>query len=116
MRPSHVHAACNLCLIFELRNVLTAEFCRFLRISPEEVRRVNLLPSEGVVHMATGQCLPASHLPRIWEDLDTSAEILARRKEIAAFNSTNPWRKRGIAVVPTCYGINFPLKYLNQVC
>eukprot|EP00750_Incisomonas_marina_P011151 INCI16348.1.p1 GENE.INCI16348.1~~INCI16348.1.p1 ORF type:complete len:1339 (+),score=206.41 INCI16348.1:162-4178(+) len=87
---------------------------RFLRISPEEVRRVNLLPSEGVVHMATGQCLPASHLPRIWEDLDTSAEILARRKEIAAFNSTNPWRKRGIAVVPTCYGINFPLKYLNQ--
>jgi xanthine dehydrogenase molybdopterin-binding subunit B len=37
-----------------------------------------------------------------------------RRAQVAEFNQHHRWRKRGLAVVPTCYGINFPVKYLNQ--
>ena len=92
---------------------------RHLGVSPEHVRKVNLLPnsqtSGNIVRMATGQRLHECHLPRIWKLLNESASIAERRRGIDEFNHSSAGRKRGLAVVPTCYGINFPLKYLNQV-
>ena len=112
-------------------NVIEA-VARHLGMTPEAVRQINMLTTTTTtsttttttttttsnpprpVRMATGQLLPHSHLPRIWGELAASAAFDDRRAEVDAFNATNRWRKRGLAIVPTCYGINFPLKYLNQ--
>jgi xanthine dehydrogenase molybdopterin-binding subunit B len=86
---------------------------RALRVHPEVVRRANLLQSH--TRMSTGQLLGECHLARIWSQLDASAgTLVARRQACEEHNARHRWSKRGLSMVPTCYGVNFPLKYLNQ--
>lgn len=47
----------------------------------------------------------------MWE----TSEFEARKGAIAEFNSANRFRKRGIALIPTKFGISFTTKFLNQV-
>ena len=37
-----------------------------------------------------------------------------RRQSVAKFNEENKWKKRGLALVPTMFGIAFGLKFMNQ--
>jgi hypothetical protein len=39
----------------------------------------------------------------------------ARKAAVADFNAANRFRKRGIAIIPTKFGISFTTKFLNQV-
>ena len=59
--------------------------------------------------MPFGQTLDAGEwrVPRAWAEVASSANVAERKAEIAQFNSANRWRKRGLAMVPTKYGINF---------
>lgn len=56
------------------------------------------------------------NVPRAWETLRASAAVEARRAELAEFNKAHRWRKRGLAMLPTKFGINFTAKFMNQVC
>ena len=47
-------------------------------------------------------------------ELEASCDYRARRKAIAAFNKTNRFLKKGIALNPVKFGIAFTLKHLNQ--
>ena len=80
------------------------------------VQRANLIDdTTGAETTPYGQRIPtACLLPRMWDQLHDQARLAARRAEVDSFNATSRWRKRGLALVPTMYGINFPLKYLNQ--
>jgi xanthine dehydrogenase/oxidase len=62
-----------------------------------------------------GQVLKDFYLPSLWEKLHCIADVEARRNAVSEFNTANRWRKRGIAVTPTKFGINFEKKFLNQV-
>lgn len=37
------------------------------------------------------------------------------RKDVDDFNAQNRWKKRGLAVVPTKFGISYAETFLNQV-
>ena len=37
-----------------------------------------------------------------------------RRARISKFNAASKWKKRGLALVPTMFGIAFGLKFMNQ--
>jgi xanthine dehydrogenase/oxidase len=66
-----------------------------LNMPAEQVRSVNLAkptPGGGV-----------SNLPSLFSSLLSSVNIESRRQEIASFNQSNTWRKRGIAAIPTEY-------------
>lgn len=39
-------------------------------------------------------------LPRIWKEIQQSADYRGRQKDIAEFNKTSAWRKRGITITP----------------
>nr|AOE46690.1 xanthine dehydrogenase [Drosophila bipectinata] len=56
------------------------------------------------------------HFPieRCLDDCLTQSRYNERRSEIARFNKENRWRKRGMAVIPTKYGIAFGVMHLNQ--
>lgn len=50
----------------------------------------------------------------IMTELAEKADYHARRKAISAFNSDNPFLKKGIALTPVKFGISFTTKHLNQ--
>lgn len=62
-----------------------------------------------------GQQVEYSTLAPLWDQLKTSCDFANARKEVEQFNSQNRWRKRGVAMVPTKFGISFTLKLMNQV-
>lgn len=70
---------------------------------------------------AAGQTTPygqpvrhPERMPRLWDELLTSAEVSRRRAEIAEWNATQRHTKRGLAVTPVKFGISFNLTAFNQ--
>jgi xanthine dehydrogenase/oxidase len=84
----------------------------YLKMDAEAVREANFMKHQGVTPY--GQNVGECHTERIWRELKASAEFDDRRASVASFNDSNRWRKRGLAIIPTQYGVNFPVKYLNQ--
>ncbi|GBG80495.1 hypothetical protein CBR_g30957 [Chara braunii] len=78
----------------------------------EEIRALNL-QSEGY-ELHYGQKLTRFHVPKMWNELKDTRGLDAAQREVDEYNSKNKWRKRGLAMVPTKYGISFGVKFLNQ--
>ncbi|VAH05360.1 unnamed protein product [Triticum turgidum subsp. durum] len=71
-----------------------------------------LIAENWIHHMATE--LKNCTMHSVWDELKASCNILEARKAVNVFNSENRWRKRGIAMVPTKFGISFTAKFMNQ--
>ncbi|VAH05345.1 unnamed protein product [Triticum turgidum subsp. durum] len=84
-----------------------------LKRSPEEIKELNF-QSEGT-ELYYGQLLQNCTMHSVWDELKASCNILEARKAVNVFNSENRWRKRGIAMVPTKFGISFTAKFMNQL-
>ncbi|KAL0389343.1 UNVERIFIED_CONTAM: Xanthine dehydrogenase 1 [Sesamum calycinum] len=80
--------------------------------SPEEIREINFQREGSVLHY--GQQIEHSTLERLWNELKASCNFLSARKEVEQFNLQNRWKKRGVAIVPTKFGISFTAKFMNQ--
>lgn len=83
-----------------------------LRRPAEEIRELNLY-SEGDL-TPYNQVLESLTLRRCWTECLDRAKIQERRDQIQDFNRKNRWTKRGLAVVPTKFGIAFTAVFLNQ--
>jgi len=84
-----------------------------LKMQPEQLRARNLYPLEGSrTHFL--QLLHQCPLQRMWKELSSSAEVEGRIAQVQEFNQQNRWRKRGIAMLPTKFGISFTAKFMNQ--
>mmetsp|Transcript_57580 Transcript_57580/g.134925 ORF Transcript_57580/g.134925 Transcript_57580/m.134925 type:complete len:1389 (-) Transcript_57580:19-4185(-) len=84
-----------------------------LKMSPEEFRIKNTYAMDGeYTHFR--QLMERCPLQRMWGELYSSSEFARRSKEIDEFNRSNRWRKRGIAQLPTKFGISFTAKFMNQ--
>jgi len=62
-----------------------------------------------------GQLLQNCTIGSVWDQLKASCNFVEARKAVNSFNSNNRWRKRGIAMIPTKFGISFTAKFMNQV-
>jgi len=84
-----------------------------LKMSPEELRIRNTYAFDGEkTHF--GQIMERCPLQRMWHELIESSSFHQREKEIEQFNRSNRWRKRGIAQMPTKFGISFTATFMNQ--
>mmetsp|Transcript_22291 Transcript_22291/g.36642 ORF Transcript_22291/g.36642 Transcript_22291/m.36642 type:complete len:1573 (-) Transcript_22291:148-4866(-) len=54
------------------------------------------------------------NIPGMWDRLEKELDVPGRRKRAAEFNKKNKWVKRGVAFIPTKFGIAFTAKYMNQ--
>uniref|UniRef100_A0A8C4LM03 FAD-binding PCMH-type domain-containing protein n=1 Tax=Equus asinus TaxID=9793 RepID=A0A8C4LM03_EQUAS len=78
----------------------------------EEVRRKNMYKEGDLTHF--NQKLEGFTLTRCWDECLASSQYHARKSEIDKFNKENCWKKRGLCIVPTKFGINFAISFLNQ--
>ncbi|XP_070180269.1 xanthine dehydrogenase/oxidase-like isoform X1 [Littorina saxatilis] len=94
-----------------METALTQVACH-LNMAPDKLREMNLYKEGDVTFfkMVLTQC----NLRRCWDDVKAQSKFEQRRKEVDLFNSENRWRKRGIAVTPTKFGLSFFEKFLNQ--
>lgn len=54
------------------------------------------------------------NVPSIYDELYSKLDVPRRRAAAAEFNAKNKWTKRGVALIPTKFGIAFTAKYMNQ--
>ncbi|KAM8785131.1 xanthine dehydrogenase/oxidase isoform 1-T1 [Rhynchonycteris naso] len=78
----------------------------------EEVRMKNLYKEGDLTHF--NQKLEGFNLPRCWDECLSSSQFHARKSEVDKFNKENCWKKRGLCIIPTKFGICFTVPFLNQ--
>ncbi|GMI97444.1 xanthine dehydrogenase 1, XANTHINE DEHYDROGENASE 1 [Hibiscus trionum] len=83
-----------------------------LKKSPEQIREINFQGEGSIMHY--GQQLEHCTLAQVWNELKVSCDFLKVREEVDEFNLQNRWKKRGVAMIPTKFGISFTNKFLNQ--
>jgi xanthine dehydrogenase/oxidase len=84
-----------------------------LKMRPEELRVRNMYGLDGE---RTFFFMPLERCPiqRLWHELGESSQFAARVEKVKAFNEGNRWRKRGISMLPTKFGISFTATFMNQ--
>lgn len=84
-----------------------------LGLDPAELRHRNLYkPGQSTPY---GQPVRhAERLHKIWDTLVERADISRRQQQIDAFNSSEPYRRRGLAITPVKFGISFNFTAFNQ--
>lgn len=81
-------------------------------VTPEELKRRNLLRDGDT--LPYGVQLDGVNAGRCWEALDKKTDLAARRAAVEAYNRSHTDSKKGLAVVPVCFGISFAQTALNQ--
>jgi xanthine dehydrogenase large subunit len=82
---------------------------------PLEVRKLNFYAAENerdITHY--GQTIDQHVIRRLVDRLEETADYQQRRREIEAFNASNPVMKKGLSLTPVKFGIAFTQQHLNQ--
>ncbi len=87
---------------------------RHLGLPAELVRERNFYAPAAGNHTPYGQPVDDNCLVPLWSQLKRDAQFDARRLDSAAFNASNPQRKRALAITPVKFGISFNKTEYNQ--
>ncbi|KAI5852575.1 Molybdopterin-binding domain of aldehyde dehydrogenase-domain-containing protein [Morchella snyderi] len=83
-----------------------------LGIPVHKLRELNVYKEGQTTHY--NQKLKDWHVPMILDSLKTEADFEKRRQDVDEFNKTHKWKKRGLSLIPTKFGISFTAIFLNQ--
>ncbi|XP_061897581.1 xanthine dehydrogenase/oxidase isoform X2 [Entelurus aequoreus] len=83
-----------------------------LGVPTDKVRRLNLY-KEGD-STPYNQVLEQITLDRCWDECLSRSGYRERRAAVELYNKQNRWTKRGLAVIPTKFGISYTALFLNQ--
>lgn len=83
-----------------------------LNMPVEKLREINFYKEGEITHF--NQTLEDWYVPELYEQVMRTSEYTKRRIEVDEFNKTNKWRKQGISICPTKFGISFTALFLNQ--
>jgi xanthine dehydrogenase/oxidase len=85
-----------------------------LNISVDELRIKNLY-KEGDLTPFLQEIDSDWHVPMLLNQVREEIKYNKRKIEIAKFNANNRWKKRGICLIPTKFGLSFATAlHLNQ--
>lgn len=85
---------------------------RSIGMPAEQMRLISMSKEGDPVHY--GQKLLDFNIPQMWETITKTSDFKARRAAVDQFNSINRWKKRGITINGTRFGISFTALHLNQ--
>lgn len=77
-----------------------------------EIAELNMYKPGDLTHF--NQEIPDANIRRCWDEVILTSEFHKRRLDIVNFNRLNRWKKKGISIVPTKYGVGFRPLVLNQ--
>jgi xanthine dehydrogenase large subunit len=83
-----------------------------LGLPASEVQRRNLMQKGDA--FPYGMSLESDSPVRCWDELERRYDLRAARARIEAFNRDHVLTKKGLAVMPVCFGISFTTTMLNQ--
>jgi len=83
-----------------------------LGVAPVEIQRRNLL-REGDL-FPYRQPAEMCHAEQAWDTAAALYDLPRLRTEVDAFNAANKLHKKGLSVMPICFGISFTKTFMNQ--
>ncbi|CAI5737461.1 unnamed protein product [Hyaloperonospora brassicae] len=85
---------------------------RTLKIPSEEVQFRNMYREGQRTHF--GQALEDFNLRTLCHHLIDRSNFESKKAEVEAFNKNNRWKKRGVSLMPSKFGIAFTVQFMNQ--
>ncbi|CAL3972857.1 unnamed protein product [Diplocarpon coronariae] len=83
-----------------------------MNIPVEKLREINLYKADEETHF--NQQLKDWHVPIMYKQVQQEFNYAERREAVVKFNTEHKWKKRGLALIPTKFGISFTALFLNQ--
>lgn len=83
-----------------------------LMIPVDELREINFYQPNEITHF--NQELKDWHVPLMYRQVIEESDYHIRRKAVEKFNAEHKWKKRGLSIIPTKFGISFNALFLNQ--
>ncbi|KAG6005944.1 hypothetical protein E4U21_007507 [Claviceps maximensis] len=78
----------------------------------EQLREINFYKPHGITHF--NQVIEDWHVPHMYKQVQDESDYNLRKAAVSRFNDDYKWRKRGMALIPTKFGISFTALFLNQ--
>ncbi|KAI0182030.1 xanthine dehydrogenase [Hypoxylon sp. FL1284] len=78
----------------------------------EKLREINMYEANEKTHF--NQEITDWHVPLMYKQVQEESDYAARRQAVEKFNTEHKWRKRGLALIPTKFGIAFGALWNNQ--
>ena len=88
------------------------EIADHLAIPVDKLREINMYESNDRTHFK--QALKDWHVPLMYQQVLQGSDYAERRKAVDDYNAEHKWKKRGLAIIPTKFGISFTALFLNQ--
>jgi xanthine dehydrogenase/oxidase len=76
-----------------------------LNIPVNEIREKNMYKEGDKTHF--GQTLEKFWVKKLWDETLLKSNYKEKEKQVQLFNQENKFKKRGISVIPTKFGIAF---------
>jgi xanthine dehydrogenase large subunit len=81
-------------------------------INASDIQKKNLLKEGNTFYY--GQPIENCHAEKCWMKTEEKYDVKNLQHEVESFNRTNHQFKKGIALMPICFGISFTNTFLNQ--
>ena len=88
------------------------EVADHLDIPVEKLRHMNMYKPGDKTHF--NQELKDWHVPLMYKQVQDESDYWARKRKVEEFNESHKWNKRGMALIPTKFGISYTALFLNQ--
>lgn len=89
-----------------------AEIADYIKIPVERLREINFYKPNEETHF--NQALKDWYVPLMYKQVLDEANYEARKVAADKFNAEHKWKKRGLSIIPTKFGISFTALFLNQ--
>lgn len=89
-----------------------SEIADHIGMPVEKLREVNMYRPGDITHF--NQELKDWFVPLMYKQVQEEADYQKRREEVDEYNKNHKWKKRGLALIPTKFGISFTAIFLNQ--
>ena len=97
--------------MFVIESAITLA-ARGLGVDKSEIQKKNLLKSGDLFHY--GQICNSNSALESWNSLQEQFDADAEMQKVKDFNAKNTFAKKGISLMPICFGISFTKTPMNQ--
>ena len=88
------------------------EVADHLKMPVQQLREINTYKAGEKTHFH--QELKDWHIPLMVDQVKQECNFEERRKAVDEFNAKSKWKKRGLSLIPTKFGISFTALWFNQ--